>query len=388
MRRIVTIVGARPQFVKAAALSRAFAAWNVGRGSEGFRERIVHTGQHYDENMSKVFFDELEIPRPFVNLGIGSGLHGEQTAAMLAGIEEVLLVEEPDCVLVYGDTNSTLAGALVAAKLGIPVAHVEAGLRSYKPKMPEEINRVLTDRVSSLLFCPTVAAVRCLEKEGIRRGVHRVGDVMYDSVLHNMRLSAESSRIVGKLGLGSKVYCLGTVHRQENTDDVGRLRSIFTAFGRMDLSVVMPVHPRTRKVLLNEGGVPDNVRLIEPVGYLDMLMLVKHARLVLTDSGGLQKEAYWLGVPCVTLREETEWVELVECGANQLAGARTDAILAAVGRVERGEVGTDHSQAPELYGDGRSAERIVKILAGEEGRGAVENGVGLAVRTTHRGKRR
>lgn len=369
MRRIVTVVGARPQFVKAAALSRAFAAWNVGCGLAGFRERIVHTGQHYDENMSKVFFDELEIPRPVVNLEIGSGRHGEQTAAMLVGIEEVLLAEEPDCVLVYGDTNSTLAGALVAAKLGIPVAHVEAGLRSYNRRMPEEINRVLTDRVSSLLFCPTSGAVQCLEKEGIRRGVHRVGDVMYDSVLHNARLSAGSSRVVATLGLGSKAFCLGTVHRQENTDDIDRLRSIFSAFGRMDLPVVIPVHPRTRKVLLGEGGVSDNVHLIEPVGYLDMLMLVKHSRLVLTDSGGLQKEAYWLGVPCITLREETEWVELVDCGANQLVGASTEAILAAVGRVERGEVGVDHRRAPGLYGDGRSAERIVKILAGEEGRG-------------------
>jgi UDP-N-acetylglucosamine 2-epimerase len=369
--KIVSVVGARPQFVKAAPVSRALRA-------AGHREVLVHTGQHYDDNMSQIFFEELGIPRPDVNLVAGSGLHGAQTALMLQRLEEVMLEEKPDWVLIYGDTNSTLAGALAASKLHLPVAHVEAGLRSFNRMMPEEINRVVADHLSALLLCPSRTAVDNLAAEGIKRGVHCVGDVMYDAVLQFSELARERSTILGELGLESKSYMLATVHRAENTGDALRLRSILAAFADIGETVIFPVHPRTRKILaelksgaaeVSETGEPslsggdsrvsNNVRLIEPVGYLDMLTLEQHARVILTDSGGIQKEAYWFGVPCVTLREETEWVETLETGWNTLAGADRDRIMAAVKRASTRE---HSSERPPLYGDGHVAERCVQML--------------------------
>jgi UDP-GlcNAc3NAcA epimerase len=350
--KVVSVVGARPQFIKAAPVSRQL------RRRHG--EVLLHTGQHYDRGMSQVFFDELDIPSPDVNLGIGSAHHGRQTGQMLGGIEAVLLEEQPDWALVYGDTNSTLAGALAAAKLHIPVAHVEAGLRSFNRRMPEEINRVLTDHVADLLFCPTQTAVDNLAAEGIASGVHHVGDVMCDAVLHNGALAAARSRILEALGLQPGTYLLATLHRPRNTDDPNRLRAIIEAFGSVGDPIVFPVHPRTRKAIRAQAQrVPRNVCLREPVGYLDMLQLERQARAILTDSGGVQKEAYLVGVPCVTLREETEWVETVQTGWNRLVGADGDEIVAAVRDIQVPD------ERPPLFGDGRAAERIVAILDGE-----------------------
>lgn len=322
--KVVTIVGARPQFIKAAPVCRELR--------KAHREVLVHTGQHYDDAMSAVFFRELDIPEPDYNLGVGSGTHGEQTGEMLKRIEAVLLTERPDWVLVYGDTNSTLAGALAAAKLHIPVAHVEAGLRSFNRNMPEEINRVLTDHVSTLLFCPTQTAVDNLAREGITEGVHLVGDVMYEALLWAAERARAQSTILERLGLSEKGYLLATVHRAENTDDPARLQAILDAFRVIDEPIVFPVHPRTQarlSVLGFDLNVP-HLQLIPPVGYLDMVRLEQAARAILTDSGGIQKEAYWLGVPCITLRDETEWVETVTAGANVLVGADTARIVAAV----------------------------------------------------------
>jgi UDP-GlcNAc3NAcA epimerase len=314
---VVSIVGARPQFVKAAMVSQALRA-------HGVREVLVHTGQHYDDNMSNVFFDELDMAPPDHNLGVGSGPHGSQTGQMLAGIEDVLLQHRPDYAVVYGDTNSTLAGALAAAKLQIPVAHVEAGLRSFNRAMPEELNRVLTDHLSSTLFAPTATALENLKREGIDDSrVKFVGDVMFDACLHYGGIAESRSTILDRVGLASRGYVLATVHRAENTDDVKRFRSIFGALAEIarEMSVVFPVHPRTRRLvdaMTSECFVPD-LHLIEPVGYLDMLMLEKHSALIATDSGGVQKEAFFYRVPSVTLRTETEWVELCELGWNRLA---------------------------------------------------------------------
>ena len=333
---------------------------------EKHTEVLVHTGQHYDGNMSAVFFDELGIPEPDVNLGIGSGRHGAQTGAMLTGIESVLLEEQPDWVLVYGDTNSTLAGALAAAKLHIPVAHVEAGLRSFNRAMPEEINRVIADHLSDLLLCPSQTAVDNLATEGIIRGVHLVGDVMADALAFAVERARNRPDVLDRLGVAQDCYLLATVHRAENTDDAVRLRSILAAFDALDEPLIFPVHPRTRRVIEALGySFAPHVQLAEPVGYLDMVMLEKSARMILTDSGGIQKEAYWLGVPCVTLRDETEWIETVEAGWNVLVGADTEAILQAV-----------HSSPPAahpaLYGDGRTAGRIVEaLLEGPEGEGII-----------------
>ena len=365
---ITTIVGARPQFIKAAAVSRAIARWNEAEGRPRITEEIVHTGQHYDPAMSQVFFDELRIPRPAANLEVGSGPHGAQTARMLERLEEHLIGARPDIVLVYGDTNSTLAGALAAVKLHIPVAHVEAGLRSFNRRMPEEINRVVADGVSTLLFCPTWTAVENLAREGVTRGVHRTGDVMYDSVLFNTALAERSSAVMGRLGLAPKAFYLATVHRAENTDDPARLAGILAALRRVAVPIVLPLHPRTRKTLgagLEQVG--GKVRVVDPVPYLDMLILEKHARIILTDSGGVQKEAYWFGVPCVTLRDETEWVELVEAGCNRVVGADPAAILAAVAAVEGAAASLPAQRPADLYGDGHSAEKIAAILAGGAG---------------------
>ncbi|MBN2002493.1 MAG: UDP-N-acetylglucosamine 2-epimerase (non-hydrolyzing) [Anaerolineae bacterium] len=353
--KIVSVVGARPQFIKAAPVSRVLRRTHT--------EMLVHTGQHYDDNMSAVFFAELDLPQPDINLNVGSASHGAQTAAMLAGIEQVLLTEKPDWVLVYGDTNSTLAGALAAAKLHIPVAHVEAGLRSFNRAMPEEINRVLTDHIADLLFCPSQTAVDNLAAEGITVGVHLVGDVMADALAYAAERAPTHSDILQRLGLAEKGFLLATVHRAENTDDPARLRAILDAFAALDELIVFPVHPRTRDriaKLESQLATPNsqfaNLKSIDPVGYLDMVRLMQAARMILTDSGGIQKEAYWLGTPCITLRDETEWVETVQAGWNVLAGAETARITAAV----RGFV---LPQAhPALYGDGRVAERIVECL--------------------------
>jgi UDP-GlcNAc3NAcA epimerase len=350
--KIATIVGARPQFIKAAPVSRWLRLH--------YREILVHTGQHYDYLLSEVFFRELGIPTPDYNLGVGSASHGRQTGEMLARLEEVLLQEKPDWVVVYGDTNSTLAGALAAAKLHISVAHVEAGLRSYNRTMPEEINRVLTDHLSSLLFCPTDTAVRNLAREGITQGVYQVGDVMYDVALWGLEMAERKSTILESLGLKPNGYLLVTIHRPSNTDDPRNLSAIVSALNDVTETVVFPTHPRTQKALKHWGIHPNsNVRLIEPVSYLDMLMLEKNARMILTDSGGVQKEAYILGVPCVTLREETEWVETVEAGWNILVGANRERIVEAVRNFQ------PTGERLPLFGDGNASRRIVEILTQE-----------------------
>ena len=354
--RVVAVVGARPQFIKAAVVSRALRR-------AGVQEFLLHTGQHYDDNMSQVFFDELDIPHPDINLGIGGGTHGQNTGRMLEAIEAVLLEERPDWVLVYGDTDSTLAGALAAVKLHIPVAHVEAGLRSFNRRMPEEINRVLTDRVSDLLFAPTETAVQNLRREGLPEDrIHLVGDVMYDAALYYGQKAERFSRILERLALQPKGYILVTVHRAENTDDPKRLKAILKGLAQVDFEVpvVFPVHPRTRKAIERYGfvSITKSLTLIEPVGYLDMVMLEKHARLIATDSGGVQKEAYFHRVPCVTLRTETEWVELVEAGWNVLApptSAQTINAALEAGLERRG-------QDVLLYGNGHAAEKIVQWL--------------------------
>lgn len=315
--KIVSVVGARPQFIKLATLSKELR--------KRYQEIIIHTGQHYDDDLSQVFFSELSLPKPDYNLGIGSAEHGKQTGRMMEGIEKVLLSQKPDLVIVYGDTNSTLAGALAAAKLNIPVAHVEAGLRSYRKSMPEEINRILTDHVSTLLFCPTLTAVRNLKKEGITQGVHLVGDVMYDSLLDHLKVAEKKSRIIERLNLREKGFYLCTIHRAENTDTQENLKKITQIITHLDKKVVFPIHPRTRKKLrefkLMSCLLPlSNLILIDPVSYLDMLILEKNARFVLTDSGGVQKEAYFLKTPCLTLRDETEWVETLRDNWNCIVG--------------------------------------------------------------------
>lgn len=357
--KIVSVVGARPQFIKAAAVSRIL-------GRSPVSEVLVHTGQHYDHGLSDVFFSELGIPAPAHNLEVGSGRHGEQTGRMLEAVERTLLEEEPAGVLVYGDTNSTLAGALAAVKLHVPVAHVEAGLRSFNRDMPEEINRVLTDHAADLLFAPTEAAVRNLLEEGIdEERVRQVGDVMYDVARLFADRAEEASSILEDLGLDRDRYVLATVHRAENTDDAERLAAIFDGLaGASDeLAVVVPLHPRTRSALEGSGRLEraeDRLRVIEPVSYLDMVMLEKNARLIVTDSGGVQKEAFFQGVPCLTLRDETEWVELVETGWNRLAPPRSAAQVESAIRdaLSAGEGRQD--VAP--YGTGDSADRIVTEL--------------------------
>ena len=350
--KIVSIVGARPQFIKCAPVSRELR--------KEHEEILVHTGQHYDHGMSAVFFEELAIPEPDYNLGIGSGTHGRQTGAMLGVIEDVLEKEEPEIVLVYGDTNSTLAGALAAAKMHVPVAHVEAGLRSFDRRMPEEVNRVLTDHASDILFCPTTTAVRNLAAEGVTEGVFLVGDVMVDAMNHNRAIAEERSRILEDAGVRPGEYLVVTVHRPSNTDSRENMAAIIGALGEAGVPVVFPVHPRTRKFLLGYdllAAMPENIRITEPLGYLDMLRLMAHAKKILTDSGGVQKEAYMLGVPCITLRENTEWVETVEAGWNVLVGAERGRILQAI-----------RSFNPEggqrlCFGEGDASSRIAQILS-------------------------
>lgn len=357
--KILTIVGARPQFIKAAVVSRLL------RADSRFQEVLVHTGQHYDSNMSDVFFDELEMPKPEYHLGIGSGHHGKQTGEMLAAIEEVLLKEQPAWVLIYGDTNSTLAGALAASKLHVPVAHVEAGLRSFNRKMPEEINRIVADQLSQLLLVPTQQGMSNLEKEGVAQElIHWVGDVMYDAALYYGKKADEQSQILSKLGLSPKKYILATVHRAENTDDEQRLKAIFSAFNLLaqEMSVVLPLHPRTRKMLEQYNllqNIPSRLHLIEPIGFLDMVMLEKNASLVVTDSGGVQKEAFFYEVPCITLRDETEWVELVELGWNQIVPPTSAEKIYRTAKQAIDKVG-DRRAKP--YGHGNAGELIVGLL--------------------------
>jgi UDP-N-acetylglucosamine 2-epimerase (non-hydrolysing) len=323
--KIISIVGARPQFIKCAPLSREL--------QKEHQEIIVHTGQHYDPEMSDIFFSELNIPRPVYHLNVGSGSHGRQTGEMLKKIEEILIKEQPDHVIVFGDTNSTLSGSLAAVKLHIPVAHVEAGLRSYDRRMPEEINRVLTDHMSSLLFCPTQTAVDNLAKEGITKGVYLVGDVMVDALEYNRGIAERKSGIIETLGLQNRDYLVLTVHRPSNTDSQKNMENIMTALGEFGRTTVFPVHPRTRKYLEEYGiwdNLPPNIIATEPLGYLDMLRLMSHARKILTDSGGIQKEAYILGVPCITLRDTTEWPETLADGWNVLVGADREKILSHI----------------------------------------------------------
>lgn len=373
--KVANIAGARPQFIKYFPVSRAIAVFNDGSRLLPLTDVLIHTGQHYDYNMSKVFFDDFGIKEPDYHLGVGSGSHGKQTGEILKKVEDVLMEEKPDVVVVYGDTNTTLGAALAAAKLHIPVAHVEAGLRSFNKAMPEEVNRVLTDHCSTILFCPTETAIRNLEQEGftniadngklIASGsdialhtplsspvVVNVGDVMYDVVLTAADMAAPRSKILETLGLDEKGYAVLTMHRAETTDRPGKLEEIadFVNGVTGGMPVVFPVHPRTRKLLNTiKNGLGEQVKLIEPVGYFDMVWLLKNSRIALTDSGGLQKEAYWLGVPCITLRDETEWLETVKSGWNVLYK----------------NYGGSHSFGcrADFYGDGSAATKIIDLLS-------------------------
>ncbi len=354
MRTILTVIGARPQFIKAAPVGHAL------RRAGGMREVVVHTGQHFDASMSDIFFRELDMAPPDHHLSINSLGHGAMTGRMLEGIETILLAEKPDVVLVYGDTNSTLAGALAAAKLHIPVAHVEAGLRSFNRRMPEELNRVVADHLSALLLCPTQTAVAHLASEGITKGVHHVGDVMHDITLTAVERARQSSTVLEREGLSPRQYAVATIHRAENTDDPERFARIvaWLEAAGADMPVVMPVHPRTRKLLDARPTPPRNLRLIAPLGYLDMAWLVNQSAQVLTDSGGLQKEAYFHRVPCITLRDETEWVETVEAGWNQL-WTSTD-----LGTGTDSGTRTDPAARKDIpdYGTGHASDKIATLV--------------------------
>jgi UDP-GlcNAc3NAcA epimerase len=370
MIKILTIIGARPQIIKAAALSRAIRE----SFSDKIHEVLLHTGQHYDQNMSEIFFEQLGIPQPDYNLNVGSGAHGKQTATMITGIEEVLLKEKPDFLVLYGDTNSTLAGAIAASKLHIPIVHIEAGLRSFNKSMPEEINRIMCDHASTLLFSPTLTGIHNLESEGFKMenvtpftidnpGVFHSGDVMYDNSLFFATLSDVQSKIIVELGLKDKLFILSTIHRDNNTDQPERLNGIFEALYqisiRKDIDIVLPLHPRTAKLLKQnlEPGLYTNIKqhskihLIAPVSFLDMIALEKNAVLVMTDSGGVQKEAFYFEKPCIIMRPETEWVEIVEHGAGMICDADTERILEAVMHF----MGEAQPSFPKIFGDGKAA---------------------------------
>jgi UDP-GlcNAc3NAcA epimerase len=354
--KIITVIGARPQFVKSAVVSRALLNIN------NIEEILVHTGQHFDKNMSDVFFEEMEIPNPQYNLNINGLSHGAMTGQMLQGVEDLCIKEKPDFVMVYGDTNSTIAGALAAKKMGIGVIHIEAGLRSFNRSMPEEINRILTDSISDILFCPTDTSISNLNNEGIRNGIVKViknGDVMQDAAIYYADKSEERSTIMKQMGLRSNNFVLATLHRQENTDDLNRLTAIIKAFNNIakEVQLIIPLHPRTRKTIEREN-ISTNFSIIDPVGYFDMLELLKNCKMVLTDSGGLQKEAYFFNKYCITLRNETEWVELIQNGYNQLAGADTAKIL----ELFRMFSNMKFNKHIELYGGGRAAEIISETL--------------------------
>ncbi len=352
MKKIVTIIGARPQFIKTPLISRELKKFA--------KEILVHTGQHYDLNMSDIFFKELKIKKPDYNLGVGSESQGKQTAKMLEGIEKVLLKEKPDMVIIYGDTNSTVAGALAAVKLHIPVAHVEAGMRSYNRAMPEEINRVVADHISEILFTPVPSAAKILKGEGITKGVYCVGDVMHDIQIE-LKSQKSKVKILKKLSIKPKQYLLATIHRQENTDKKENLSNIIEAFCRIEDTIIFPAHPRTVKYLkdykLDKIVVASkNIKLIEPVGFFDMIALENNARMIMTDSGGVQKEAYIAKVPCITLRQETEWTETVKSGWNQLASADKAKIIRLAGNFPKPK------SHPDFLGDGRAYQKIAKII--------------------------
>jgi len=355
--RLINVVGARPQFIKLGPIQRAITAANQEGAAPVIEELVAHTGQHYDAAMSDRFFSELELRPPDVNLGVGSGSHGVQTAAMLTGLEQMFAAEQPDLVVTYGDTNSTLAGALAASKLNVPVAHVEAGLRSFNRRMPEEINRILTDQISDLLFCPTETGVQNLANEGVRDGVFLTGDVMCDSVHFNLELARRRSDAIGRHSLTPGAYVLATIHRAENTDDPARLNAIVDALETIaaEHPVVLPLHPRTQAALAAAARTLARVQVIEPVGYLDMILLEAEARAIVTDSGGVQKEACLHGVPCVTVRDETEWTETVETGWNLIAGADPERIVQAT-------LELPHARGPSPYGVGDAATQIVQII--------------------------
>lgn len=348
--KILTVIGARPQFIKAAAVSNKIRTVH--------EEVLVHTGQHYDENMSKIFFDELEIPKPDFNLSVGSGGHGTQTGNMLIKLEELYTLVKPDIVMVYGDTNSTLAGSLCASKMHIPVIHVEAGLRSFNMAMPEEQNRILTDHISTFLFVPTLTAMKNLKNEGLVKNVYNVGDVMYDGILHFKNLAAKKSTIVENLGLMNEKFILTTIHRAENTDNIDRLSSIINAINECGKKVVLPLHPRTRKYISDYNlNFNDNIKVIDPIGYLDMINLEMHSEKIVTDSGGVQKEAFFLKKPCITMRDETEWVETVMNGWNVVVGTDKNKIVDAVRNFVPSE------KQLEIFGDGDAASKILKIIS-------------------------
>lgn len=355
--KIISIVGARPQFIKAGIISKKLREKKID-------EILVHTGQHYDFNMSEVFFKELNLPKPDHYLGIGSGSHGEQTGKMLIKIEKVLLKEKPDIVLVYGDTNSTLAGALTSVKLHIPVAHVEAGLRSFNKTMPEEINRVLTDHMSDLLFAPTYIAVENLKKEGILKGIYLVGDVMYDVALECIRQINEQE-VLDKYNLKPKKFILTTIHRAENTNIKNNLLNIIEALkniAKKGIQIIFPIHPRTKRFIekYNIDLKIKNLLAVEPISYFDMLALEKNAKVIITDSGGVQKEGYFFGTPCVIPRNETEWTELIDIGFNTLTGAKKEKII--IETLEKYH-SDNKLRRIELYGDGKASEKIVEILS-------------------------
>lgn len=362
--KIITVVGARPQFIKAAAISRVIKK----EYDSEINEVLVHTGQHFDNNMSNIFFEQLDIPKPKYNLEISGGSHGLMTGRMLESIEKVTLLEKPDYLLVYGDTNSTLAGAIVASKMHIPIAHVESGLRSYNMKMPEEINRIITDRISSLLLCPTKIAVENLNREGILEGVYNTGDVMYDAAIFYGKQVAKKSTFLENLGINDCEFVLATCHRAENTDDPIRLKEILNALVEVSLNtkVVFPIHPRTKKLIQEYGfnHLTKSLLITEPLDFIDMISLEKSAKMIFTDSGGIQKEAYFYGVPCITMRDETEWIETVTMGCNKVVGANKNKILEAYKYFL--------SSPPKMgnekpYGSGKAANKIVNHILNNKG---------------------
>jgi UDP-GlcNAc3NAcA epimerase len=364
--KLVSVVGARPQFIKLAPLARAFSELRQP-GGPMVEHIVVHTGQHYDWEMSDVFFEELDLPAPAVHLGVGSASHGAQTGRMLEGLEQALLAMQPDVVAVYGDTNSTLAGALAASKVGVLLAHIEAGLRSFDRRMPEEVNRIVADHLADLLLAPTPTAMANLEREGIAERSCFTGDLMYDAALAQRALSNGDPPVLERLGLTAGDYAVATLHRAQNTDDAGRLASVIealTGIAADRMPVVFPIHPRTSRLVqstLTGWQAHPRLRLTEPLGYRDMLALVSRARLVLTDSGGVQREAFFLGCPCVTLRDETEWLETLQAGGNILAGTEPARVLAAVAAWDDKPVGERAnflSHVPGAFGDGHAAERI------------------------------
>jgi UDP-N-acetylglucosamine 2-epimerase len=351
VKRILTVVGARPQFIKCAPVSKVIGKY--------FKEILVHTGQHYDHEMSRAFFEELEIPEPDFNLGIGSDSPSAQTAKILIELEKVVKKKKPDLILTYGDTNSTLAASLTASKLTIPLAHVEAGLRSYNRNMPEEINRICSDRISDLLFCPTKTAKKNLESEGIRKNVYMVGDVMKDLILYTVKSKTFKRRISEDIFMDTEPYYFLTIHRQENTDDAVRFKKIIKLIGKIKYKIIFPLHPRTKKQLRKKKIIlPDNIFITKPVSYIESLVLQKNAKIVITDSGGMQKEAYILGKPCITLRDETEWTETLKDGFNSIVGADRNKFLSAIENCSASKL----KPSKNLFGHGDASVRIAKVL--------------------------